>query len=71
MIAKFYRAGRWSDAAIREEHAFTQELAEAELPVVAPLLIDGETLFDFDPQRLAVFPRRGGRQSGTGHGDLA
>ena len=61
LIAKFYRAGRWSDAAIREEHAFTQELAEAELPVVAPLLIDGETLFDFDTQRLAVFPSRGGR----------
>ena len=36
VIAKFYRPGRWSDAAIIEEHTFAQELAEAELPVVAP-----------------------------------
>ena len=27
VVAKFYRPGRWSDAAILEEHAFTQELA--------------------------------------------
>ena len=44
VIAKFYRPGRWSDAAIIEEHAFAQELAEAELPVVAPLAFDGRTL---------------------------
>jgi len=37
VIAKFYRPGRWSDAALCEEHAFTRELAAAELPVVAPL----------------------------------
>ncbi len=36
IVAKFYRAGRWSDAAILEEHAFAAELADAELPVVAP-----------------------------------
>ena len=61
LIAKFYRPGRWSDAAIHEEHAFSDELVEAELPVVAPLRIDGESLFEFDSQRLALFPRRGGR----------
>ena len=61
LIAKFYRPGRWSDAAIHEEHAFSDELVEAELPVIAPLRIDGESLFDFDAQRLALFPRRGGR----------
>ena len=38
MVAKFYRPGRWSDAAIREEHAFAGELAAQEIPVVAPLL---------------------------------
>ena len=27
LVAKFYRPGRWSDAAIREEHAFVCELA--------------------------------------------
>ena len=61
LIAKFYRPGRWSNAAIHEEHAFSEELVEAELPVVAPLRIDGESLFEFDAQRLARFPRRGGR----------
>ncbi|MBQ0932354.1 serine/threonine protein kinase [Ideonella sp. 4Y16] len=37
VVAKFYRPGRWSDAQIAEEHAFCAELAEADLPVVAPL----------------------------------
>jgi Ser/Thr protein kinase RdoA (MazF antagonist) len=27
VVAKFYRPGRWSDDAILEEYAFTQELA--------------------------------------------
>ncbi|MGH8735659.1 MAG: phosphotransferase, partial [Burkholderiales bacterium] len=37
VVAKFYRPGRWSDEAILEEHAFVAELAEHEIPVVAPL----------------------------------
>jgi Ser/Thr protein kinase RdoA (MazF antagonist) len=37
VVAKFYRPGRWSDAQILEEHDFVRELAERELPVVAPL----------------------------------
>ena len=36
-VLKFYRPARWSDAQIAEEHAFTFELADAELPVAAPL----------------------------------
>ena len=28
VVVKFYRPDRWSDAAIREEHAFSHELAE-------------------------------------------
>lgn len=39
IVAKFYRAGRWSDAAILEEHAFARQLAEAEVPMVAPLVL--------------------------------
>lgn len=61
LVAKFYRAGRWSDAAILEEHAFALELAEAELPVVAPMIIDGRTLFEHHGFRFALYPRRGGR----------
>jgi len=61
VVAKFYRPGRWSDAAILEEHRFTGELAEDEIPVVAPLAIDGRTLHHAGPFRLAVSPWRGGR----------
>ena len=61
LVAKFYRPARWSDAQILEEHAFTQELAEREIPVVAPLAIEGGTLHAFEGFRFAVFPRRGGR----------
>ena len=61
VIAKFYRPGRWSDAAIIEEHTFSQELFEAELPVVAPLAFEGRTLLQHDGFRYALTPRRGGR----------
>ncbi len=61
LVAKFYRPGRWSDAAINEEHAFALELADAELPLVAPLVIDGGTLLRHAGFRYALYPRRGGR----------
>jgi Ser/Thr protein kinase RdoA (MazF antagonist) len=61
VVAKFYRPGRWSDAAILEEHAFSAELALQEIPVVAPLSRDGVSLFVHAGFRFAVFPRRGGR----------
>jgi Ser/Thr protein kinase RdoA (MazF antagonist) len=40
VVAKFYRRARWSDAQIVEEHRFALELAEAEVPVVAPCILD-------------------------------
>ena len=61
VIAKFYRPKRWSNAAILEEHAFSQELTQQEIPIVAPLDINGKTLFEFKHFRFAVFPRQGGR----------
>ncbi|MBY0239240.1 MAG: serine/threonine protein kinase [Burkholderiaceae bacterium] len=61
LVAKFYRPGRWSDAAILEEHAFVAELAEQEIPVVAALALDGCTLHTYQDYRFAVFPRKGGR----------
>jgi Ser/Thr protein kinase RdoA (MazF antagonist) len=60
-VAKFYRPQRWSDAQILEDHAFSLELAEREIPVVAPLVINGGSLQHFADFRFAVFPRRGGR----------
>jgi len=61
LIAKFYRPGRWSDAQILEEHAFTLDLAEREIPVVAPLTVNGKTLNEFAGYRFSLTPRRGGR----------
>jgi Ser/Thr protein kinase RdoA (MazF antagonist) len=61
VVAKFYRPGRWSDAQILEEHAFVRELAEREIPVVAPLEFESRTLLEFGGYRFAVYPRRGGR----------
>lgn len=61
VIAKFYRPERWSDAQILEEHRFSAQLQEDELPVVAPLADgDGNTLFRYGDFRFALFPRRGG-----------
>lgn len=61
VVAKFYRPQRWSDAAIVEEHEFSQELVAAELPVVAPLTVAGATLHRAGPFRFAVYPCHGGR----------
>ncbi len=61
VVAKFYRPGRWSDDAILEEHAFAAELAAAEVPMVAPLAIDGRTLHHHAGFAFSVSPRRGGR----------
>ena len=41
LVVKFYRAGRWTDLAILEEHAFSSELAGRELPVIAPMTLNG------------------------------
>jgi len=60
VIAKIYRPGRWSNEAILEEHGFTLELANEEIPVVAPLSISGSTLHDWRGYRLALYPRQGG-----------
>jgi len=63
VVGKFYRPRRWTDAQIDEEHAFVADLAEREIPVVAPLPLDdaGTTLASFEGYRFAVYPRRGGR----------
>ena len=61
VVAKFYRPGRWSEAQILEEHAFSQELADAEVPVVAPLLLHGRSLHRHAGFDFAVSPWRGGR----------
>jgi Ser/Thr protein kinase RdoA (MazF antagonist) len=61
VVAKFYRPNRWTDAAILEEHTFAADLESQEIPVVAPLVIDGDTLHKAAGFRVAVYPSRGGR----------
>ncbi len=70
LVAKFYRPGRWTDEAIAEEHQFLRSLADAEIPVVAPIAdADGETLAELTVGDsgseaaflFALFPKRGGR----------
>lgn len=61
VVAKFYRPGRWSDAAIGEEHRFVAALAAAEIPTVPALSLAGASLHRYRGFRFAVFPRQGGR----------
>jgi len=61
VVAKFYRPGRWTDEQIGEEHAFVAELAQREIPVVAPLAVNGATLHAGGGFRVAVYPKCGGR----------
>ena len=71
VVAKFYRPARWSEAQIREEHSFSAELAAEDIPVVAPLVLQGETLHRLEVAAagepatvfwFSVCPRRGGRR---------
>jgi Ser/Thr protein kinase RdoA (MazF antagonist) len=62
-VAKFYRPGRWTIEALRDEHAFIFDCAEMELPVVCPLKLgNGSSLAQLDEISFAVFPKRAGRQ---------
>ena len=61
IVAKFYRPARWSNDAILEEHTFTETLADLEIPVVAPIRVDGQTLLETELFRIALFENRGGR----------
>ena len=60
-VTKFYRPNRWSMAQIQEEHDFSFELDEHELPIVAPIKINNRSLFEYKGYHFALFPCRGGR----------
>jgi Ser/Thr protein kinase RdoA (MazF antagonist) len=62
VVVKFYRPDRWTEAQILEEHAFAAELAAAEVPAVAPLVIEGRSLHRHAGFGFSVSPRRGGRR---------
>lgn len=60
-VTKFYRPERWSKAQIQEEHDFSLELDSAELPIVPPLVINKQSVFEYQGYSFALFPCRGGR----------
>jgi len=60
-VTKFYRPERWTEKQIREELNFALELEEQELPLVAPLSVNGESLFNYKGYYFTVSPCRGGR----------
>lgn len=63
LIVKFYRPGRWIREAVEDEHLFLLDCQEAELPVVAPVVLpSGETIADHDGILFSLFPKRSGRQ---------
>lgn len=61
-VVKFYRPQRWSAEQIEEEHGFTLELQADEVPVAAPLVLQGQTLHRCAGFLFSVFPCIGGRQ---------
>lgn len=62
IVVKFYRPSRWTKEQIQEEHAFAFQLEEAEVPVIAPLDLDGESIFESKEGYLyAIYPKRAGR----------
>jgi Ser/Thr protein kinase RdoA (MazF antagonist) len=63
LIAKFYRPGRWSLPALREEHQFLQDLLAESVPVVAPLKLKNNLSLDSidGPIHYALFPKTPGR----------
>jgi len=62
VVIKFYRPGRWDALTLQDEHRFLTQLADAELPVIAPLKnAEGETLHQLEGIHYALFPKKGGR----------
>lgn len=62
LVAKFYRPGRWDRRALEDEHRLVADCVAHELPVIAPLELDGGSpLAECEGVCFAVYPRCGGR----------
>lgn len=62
IVTKFYRPGRWSREQILEEHHFLFALTGNDVPVLAPLRFDEQSLFEEQGIFFALWPRTGGRE---------
>ena len=71
IIIKFYRPGRWSKQQIQDEHNFLFDLIENDIQAIAPLKIDGESIFENNDELFfSVFPKQGGRACDEWNDDL-
>lgn len=75
IVAKFYRPNRWTNKQILEEHLFSRELHELDIPAIPPIYLSGKTdskdienrekqeesLFNYKGYRFSLYLRRGGR----------
>ncbi len=63
VIAKFYRPGRWNREQILDEHQFLFDLKGSDIPAIAPIQFNNESLFlDKETKLLyCLFPKKGGR----------
>ncbi|TBR43533.1 serine/threonine protein kinase [Marinomonas agarivorans] len=61
LIAKFYRPNRWSQAQIMEEHQLLQCLKAANLDVIAPKEVQGDTLFSYDGFAFCLYDKHIGQ----------
>ena len=64
VVAKFYRPGRWSLAALRAEHDFMLSCAAADIPLAAPLELSGGSTLGRTQSGVyfALFPKKAGRR---------
>jgi Ser/Thr protein kinase RdoA (MazF antagonist) len=60
-VVKFYRPNRWTDEQILEEHTYSYDLLEHDVPLVVPITINGKTLFEFNGYRFCLYKSVGGR----------
>jgi len=51
VVCKIYRPNRWSDDAILEEHEFAYQLADKDITVSLPLVINDKTMNTIDGYR--------------------
>lgn len=62
VVAKFFRPGRWSRAALIDEQTFLFDLHEADVPVIPPLgKGPDDVLHEADGMLYAMYPKKGGR----------
>ncbi|MBI0059767.1 serine/threonine protein kinase [Gilliamella sp. M0320] len=64
-VVKYYRPHRWNRSQIIEEHQFTQQLSQADISVIAPLVINNSSVHEYQGYLFELFPSVGARQYET------